>query len=201
MVTCMLSGVPQAATMPGARSCIWALMFSMGSGPPAAPPDGDLLLGVRPGLLEAPAASSTASTATVVLGMVGALDASCGVDDEPALVVVDGDVVVVPADLLVDEDATDAEQREDDEHAERGLRDAGLLFFLNGDGDRLLLGDDFALESRLFREGSELLPLLDRPGLPRDLVAQGVVERERIRGDLLEELDGRERSVIHLVAC
>src|ERR1700690_2996665 len=119
-------------------------------------------------------------------------DAAGGVDDEAVLVVVDRDVVVAVADLLVDEDADDPDEYDDDDDAEGRLREAGFLLFFDDARDFFFLRDDLAFERGLLGERRELFPLFDRVSLTRDFIAKDLLAVERVRRDLLEELDGRE---------
>ena len=58
---------------------------------------------------------------------------------------------------------------------------------------------DVAVELGLIGERSELFPVLDEPFFADDDVAQRVFPDEVAGRDLLEELDGAERAVIHAV--
>ena len=51
----------------------------------------------------------------------------------------------------------------------------------------------------MLREGCKLRVFADGLALARDLVAENVRAVEHVRGDLLQELDGAERAVVHAV--
>src|SRR4029079_14546532 len=79
------------------------------------------------------------------------------------------------------------------------LRRAALLLGALDPRDLFLLLLDFARHLRVPRERGELLPVLDGLRLARELVAQLVGPDERVLRDLLEQLHGVERTVIHPV--
>src|SRR5262249_31590072 len=130
--------------------------------------------------------------------LVLALDVAVDLDGTGA-VARDLDLVAVRPAHLEEPDGQHAAERHDDADGDDRLGDAALLVGVGRAPARLPLGALFAQEARLLGERRELLPLLDGQRLPADLVAQPVVGGERVRRDLLEQLHGRERAVVHLV--
>ena len=90
-----------------------------------------------------------------------------------------------------------AQKRADDGDAEERLatRAATLLGDHALDGD--LLGLDVAVKLGVLGERRELFPILDGPLVGAERVAEDVAFDEGVARDLLEQLDGAERSVIH----
>ena len=100
---------------------------------------------------------------------------------------------------LEEPDGEDADQRDHDAGRDDRLGDAPLLVRVGRAHDGAVLRALLPQEPGLLGDRCEHLPLGDGRGLAADLVPQPVLAGESVRRDLLQQLHGAERAVVHLV--